>query len=482
MMHLANKYKLDNFIAFIDYNHVQLTDSLDNILPINLKGHFTAAGWKVLEIDGHNYQEIWRALSEAKETKGKPTVILGNTIMGKGVDMMEPEGKAHKSTWHGNAPKPDDADKALKKLLLSDEETHLLEEFRKKHVKWTPDEPSFAKNLEPIIGFDTGTATRYEAGTIIDCRSAYGHALTELATLNTNIVALTADVRGSVKTDGVAKKFPERHIEVGIAEQNMMSCSGGLSLNGMIPFCSTFGAFLTSRAKDQARVNDINKTNVKMVATHCGLSVGKDGPTHQAIDDMGTFLGHLDTMIMEPADANQCDIMVRYIASHRGNFYLRMGRHKFPVITKDDGSCFYNEKYTYQYGKTDLIREGKDITIAASGACVGEALKAREKYKKKHKNASIEVIAVSSIKEFDETIRESLKKTKNLICVADHNTYNGLGSQLAKLIAEENININAFKELGVKHYQLSGTQEELYEAAGISASAIIKACDKILNT
>ena len=136
------------------------------------------------------------------------------------------------------------------------------------------------------------------------------------------------------------KEFPERHIECGIAEQHMMSASGGLSLLGLVPFCSTFGAFMTSRAKDQARVNDINETNVKMVATHCGLSVGEDGPTHQVIDDISSFAGFFHTKIFEPADPNQCDRMIRAVAAMNGNVYVRMGRAKIPVITKEDGTAF----------------------------------------------------------------------------------------------------------------------------------------------
>jgi len=158
----------------------------------------------------------------------------------------------------------------------------------------------------------------------------------------------------------------------------MISLAGGMSLSGFVPFASTFGAFISSRAKDQARVNDINQTNVKMVATHCGLSVGEDGPTHQAIDDMGSFLGMFNTHVIEPADPNHCDRIIRYIASHYGNFYVRMGRHKIPVLTKEDGSLLYGEDYQYEYGKTEVLRSGSTVTIVASGSVVSEALAARE--------------------------------------------------------------------------------------------------------
>lgn len=277
-------------------------------------------------------------------------------------------------------------------------------------------------------------------------------------------------------TKFVAAELPDQHVEVGIAEQNMVSLSGGMSLSGLIPFCSTFGAFMSSRAKDQARVNDINHCNVKMVATHCGLSVGEDGPTHQAIDDMGSFLGFFGTMIVEPADANQCDRIIRYAAGHYGNFYVRMGRHKFEPITKEDGSLFYGPDYQYEYGKSDVIRAGHDITIAASGALVSEALKARQSLIETGFTGSIEVVAVSSIKEFDQTLLNSIKKTQKVITVEDHNTKSGLGGMLARKLMEAGIQVDQFKMMGVEEYQLSGTWKDLYQAAGISAEHIAEAC------
>jgi transketolase len=275
----------------------------------------------------------------------------------------------------------------------------------------------------------------------------------------------------------VAAELPEQHIEVGIAEQQMISMSGGLSLMGHIPFASTFGAFLTSRPKDQARVNDINYTNVKMVATHCGLSVGEDGPTHQAIDDKGIMAGHLNTMVIEPADPNQTDRIIRYVASRYGNFYVRMGRHKFNPIAKEDGTPFYDKNYKYEYGKSDIIREGNDITIAASGACVIEALKAHEELKKD--GISAEIVAVSVIKGFDKTIEDSIKKTKKVITVEDHNPHNGLAAGLSRRLLVEGIKPDVYKNLAVTEYQLSGKPLELYEEAGISANNIVKKAKEI---
>lgn len=472
MIHFARKYELDNVILFIDYNEVQLSDSLKKIMPIDVAKTFEAGGWEVLKINGHDYGEIWTALAKAYKSRNKPVVILCHTIMGKGIDFMEEEGKAHRATWHGNAPKPDQADKALEQLKLSPEESQKIEQFLPL-IKWKPEKPIFTKSLEKI-DIDTGSPIVYSAETLTDCRTAYGKALLDLAKRNPQILALTADLEASVMTKFVHQEIPERHIECGIAEQHMISLAGGLSLTGFIPFASTFGAFMSSRAKDQARVNDINQTNVKMVATHCGLSVGEDGPTHQAIDDMGSFLGLLNTMIIEPADPNQTDHIIRYIASHYGNFYVRMGRHKFPIITKEDGNIFYSPDYVYSYGKSDIIREGNDITVTATGAMVHEALMAWNELKKTHPHLSIEIVAVSSIKKFDATIENSVRKTKKLITVEDHNAFSGLGMSLVGHLAKMGIHLEKIKTMGVEQYQLSGKAEELYHTARIDRFHIQK--------
>ena len=471
MMNFAAKYKLDNFIVFMDYNRVQLSNSLANIMPLNPKKLFAAAGWNVIVVDGHNYKAMWQALASAYATKGKPTLLLGNTIMGKGVPFMEREGKKHHATWHGKAAKQEDIAPALEQLILSDKESLLLAAF-KKQIKWKPQKPEFTKTGVLNKKVKIGKPIVYKADELMDCRTAYGKALLDLAKKNKNIVALTADLAESVKTNYVQEEIPERHIECGIAEQHMVSCSGGLSLNGFIPFCSTFGAFMTSRAKDQARVNDVNHTNVKMVATHCGLSVGEDGPTHQAIDDSGSMLGLFNTEQMEPSDPNHCDRMIRYAASHTGNMYVRMGRHKIPVLTKQNGDIFFDANYEYVYGKCEVLRAGNDITIAAMGATVIEALRAHESLKAR--GISAEIIIVSSIKKFDDTLATSIKKTKRVVTVEDHNTLSGLGGQLARHLASLNIHPESYTMIGVEQYQLSGTAKDLYRAASIDATAIEK--------
>ncbi len=477
MMNFAHKYELNNLIVFMDYNQVQLSESLKQVMPINPKALFGAANWHIIEVDGHDFEDMWRALHLAYKVKHKPVLLLGNTVMGQGVHGMEKEGKAYKATWHGKAAKPEQAKEMLKHLKVTTEQEKMIAAFKKK-IKYKPAKPRFQKPLSNAK-IKTGKAKLYSADELTDCRTAYGKALLDLAKKNKGVVALTADVGGSVKTDYVKKELPKQFVECGIAEQHMVSCSGGLSLNGFVPFCSTFGAFMTSRAKDQARVNDINQTNVKMVATHCGLSVGEDGPTHQSIDDLGSMLGLVNTMVIEPADPNHCDRIIRYVASHYGNFYVRMGRHKTPVLTKENGKPFFDASYKYEYGKCDVLRKGKAITIVTAGATAAEALEAYDKLKKE--GILAEIVIASSIKRFDNTLLRSIKKNEKVLVVQDHEVNCGLGNQLASYITQNNIRLDAFKILGVNEYQLSGTWKDLYKAVGIDSSGILKEVRKMLK-
>lgn len=494
MMNFASKYALSNLVLFIDYNKLQLSASLDAIMPTNIAGHYRAAGWEVIEVDGHDYQAMWNALSRAKAMQmvsgvdgtsgegGKPVCLIAHTIMGKGVSFMEAEADAGKSSWHGNATNKELTEKALSELIVDEAGAKNIADFlggfggslKEKIFSY-----DFVKNGSAIEGFNAGTPKDYPVGKeLFDCRGAYGNALTDLAGLNMNVIAMTADLAGSVKTDGVKKAFPERHIECGIAEQHMVSAAGGLSLRGFIPFCSTFGAFMTSRAKDQARVNDINETNAKMVSTHCGLSVGEDGPTHQAIDDIGSFMGFFNTSIFEPADANQCDRIIRRVASIYGNVYVRMGRSKLPILTAEDGSAFFGGAYEFKIGKADVLRSGKDITIVASGPMVTRALEVRDALAG---TIDVEIVVVSSLKPFDtETVAKSAKKTGAVLTIEDHEPHIGLGMLTTAALKEEDVNV-PLSTMGVRGYQLSGTAEELYEGAGLGMKDITKEVEKLVK-
>lgn len=477
MMNFASAHRLNNLIVFMDYNAVQLTDSLKNIIPLSPKAQWEAAGWLVIEVHGHDILALHKAMKRAHRSRSKPVLLLGKTIMGRGVSFMEKTGKKHEATWHGKAPKPDEADEAIKELALSAKEAALLRELRSTCV-WKPAKPNFESPLTPQK-IKLPVFKPYAAGQKLACRTAFGETLAAVGKKNKHVVALTADLAGSVKTSYLKEAKPQQHIECGVAEQHMVSAASGMTMRGMIPFTTTFGVFMTSRAKDQARLSDINHANLKMVSTHCGLSVGKDGPTHQAIDDIGSFMGLLGTHILEPADANQAAHLTRFMAAHSGQMYMRMGRHNLPVLTKANGKPFFDENYSYSYGRCDVLRKGTDITLAAAGSLVAEALLAKDILAAS--GISAEIVMMSSPKKFSAALFSSVKKTGNLVTIEDHNIHSGYGVQVSLALQKKMIIPQRFAIFGVESYQLSGSEQDLYDAAGLSGKKITARVKKIMR-
>jgi transketolase len=490
MCNFAAARQLDNLIVICDDNGIQLSGAIRDILPFNLGGHFRAAGWLVLEADGHDFRSLWRAYRRAQRSVGKPVLILAKTVMGRGVAFMEEEARAGRSTWHGKAPSPQQIDALLPHFALNPREQKVLASFLS---GLPPDFGDFVRRSvnsarafaqSPAVSElprrgNPGRPRLYEAGEELECRTAYSQALLDLAKSNPRLVALTADLRESVKTGLLAEHYPARHLECGIAEQLMVSLAGGLSLCGYLPFVSTYAVFFGSRARDQVRVNDINATAVKMVATHSGISVGEDGPTHQAIDDFGSLMGFFNTRLLEPADANQTDRMLRHLVTHDGNYYLRLGRQKLPIVTRPDGKPFYGLNYRYRYGRSDLLRRGRRLTVLAMGAMVHAALGAWEQLSARGK--AFDLLAVTSPRDFDATLLSALRRNPLVLTVEDHNPDCGLYSQIAILIQRKKLPVKLLDGIGVRRYQQSGTWQELYARAGLDAKSIVRYIDKAIK-
>lgn len=260
-------------------------------------------------------------------------------------------------------------------------------------------------------------------------RDFYGKTLLELGRENARIVALDADLSASTKTCLFAKEFPERFFDCGVAEADMIGTAVGLSLCGFIPFVSTFAVFGTGRCYDQIRQSVcISKSNVKIVVTHGGITVGEDGATHQMLEDIALMTSLPNMRVIVPADAHQTSSVIRFIANEEGPFYVRLSREKFPVV--------YDEKNTFHLPYADVLKEGRDLAIFASGLMVHQALLVAKNLSKM--NVDAEVLNVASIKPLDkETILNSAKKCKIAVTMEEHSIINGLGAQISSLLAEE---------------------------------------------
>ncbi len=297
-------------------------------------------------------------------------------------------------------------------------------------------------------------------------RVAYGKTLAALGKENPNIVVLDADLSGSTQTKFFAKEFPDRFFNMGIAEQNMLGVAAGLARAGKIPFASSFAMFAVGRAWEQLR-NAIghNYVNVKVCATHAGLTVGEDGGSHQIIEDIAITRAIPHMTVIVPADATEAEKVIRAVAEFEGPVYVRLARAKTEIL--------FDDNYKFEIGKGNLLKEGNDVTIVSCGVMVERALKAAELLKEKGVDA--EVINMASVKPIDaDMIARSAKKTGKVVTAEEHNIHGGLGDAVAAVLGEHAP--CPLKRVGVQdEFGQSGTGDELLEYYGLTAEKIAEA-------
>ena len=305
-----------------------------------------------------------------------------------------------------------------------------------------------------------------------DTRSGFGVGLLEAGKKNENVVALCADLVGSLKMDAFIKEFPERFFQIGIAEANMMGIAAGLTIGGKIPFTGTFAEFSTARVFDQVRQSiAYSHKNVKICASHAGLTLGEDGATHQTLEDIGMMKMLPGMVVINPCDFNQTKAATIAIAQYEGPVYLRFGRPVVPNFTPADQN--------FEIGKAVMLNEGKDVTIIATGHLVWEAIQAGEELEKLGIDA--EIINIHTIKPLDEeAILASVKKTGCVVTAEEHNRRGGLGDSVAQVLAK---NWPAPQEYVAVDdtFGESGTPKQLMDKYGLNASSIVAAVQKVIS-
>jgi len=305
-----------------------------------------------------------------------------------------------------------------------------------------------------------------------DTRSGFGDGLTELGKTNPNVVALCADLIGSLKMNEFKENHPDRFFQVGIAEANMMGIAAGLTIGGKIPFTGTFANFSTGRVYDQIRQSiAYSDKNVKICASHAGLTLGEDGATHQILEDIGLMKMLPGMTVINTCDYNQTKAATIAIADHKGPVYLRFGRPKVPVFMPTD--------QPFEIGKAIVLNEGTDVTIVATGHLVWESLQAAEKLESE--GISVEVINIHTIKPLDEeSILKSVSKTGCIVTAEEHNKFGGLGESVARCLAENNPIPQEFVAVN-DTFGESATPSQLMEKYNINDEAVVKAVMKVLK-
>ena len=305
----------------------------------------------------------------------------------------------------------------------------------------------------------------------IATRDAYGKALLVLGAENPNVVVLDADLSKSTKTADFGKRYPERFFNMGIAESNLLGTAAGLAAAGKIPFASTFAIFAVGRAFEQIR-NSIAypKLNVKIAATHAGITVGEDGGSHQAIEDVAIMRAVPNMVVLVPADGEETRQVILAAAKYNGPVYIRMGRLAVPLL--------FGEDYNFEIGKANVLKEGTDVAIMANGVMVSMALEAAAELA--IEGISVSVINVASVKPLDvETIVRVSKQTKAVVTAEEHNIIGGLGSAIAEVLGEQMP--TPMVRVGLKDtFGESGRPEELLKKYGLTKEGLVKAVHEVL--
>jgi transketolase len=454
--HVASYFKLENLCAITDVNALgqagptQWQHDMESYAE-----KWRAFDWHAIVVDGHDVPAILNALEEARRTKGRPTMILAKTIKGKGISFIE-----GKNGWHG---------KPLKK---GEEEQRALDELQKQFVQ--EDEPAAKpesparRATAPNAGAKVGPYTdppSYKLGDSVATREAYGDALAKIGMKDIRVVALDADVKNSTFSDKFEQRVGERFYENYIAEQVMIGAAMGLAARGAVPFPSTFAAFLT-RAYDFIRMAAISNLNVKMAGSHAGVSIGEDGPSQMALEDLAMMRAQPNIAVLYPCDAVSTERLVAKMAAHEGPMYMRTSRPKTPVI--------YGPDETFEIGGLKVVREsGADVaTVVGAGVTLFEALKAYDTLKAR--GVAIRVIDLYSLQPIDAaTLIRCGKETKGrIITVEDHYAAGGIGDAVASAVAPAGLTVH---RLCVREIPRSGKPDELIDHYGISARHIANA-------
>ena len=443
---LAGVYKLNNLIAIVDANRLGQSQAtaFGHDIGVYAK-RFDAFGWRVETIDGHDLEEIAEVLGGVG-LDDKPLVIIAKTYKGAGVSFLQ-----DKDGWHGKPLSQDEAAQAIAELQPSARSGIGL--------PIPSPSPLPAPNLTAPASYP---GISYKLGDQIATREAYGTALVRLGEADPRINALDGDTKNSTYSEKFFKKFPERSTECYIAEQNLVAVAVGFGTRGHVPFASTFATFFT-RAADQIRVAGISQSNLKLVGSHVGVSIGEDGPSQMALEDLALMRAVVGSTVFYPADAVATEKLLEQMATLKGVAFLRTSRPKTPVI--------YGNDEAFPIGGAKVLRTGDKATVVAAGVTLFEALKAADTLKADGIN--ITVIDAYSIKPLGkDVILAAAKKTGNtVITVEDHYAEGGLGDAVAGELSSEGVKVH---KLAVNGIPRSGHAAELLAHFGIDAAAIVK--------
>ena len=452
---IAGHAHLDNLVAIVDVNG--LGQSGPTMLDHDLRAYqrrFAAFGWRAAVVDGHDMTQIVTALRRARRSRGAPSAIVAGTVKGKGLQGVE--GLAG---WHGKPLPPDMAERAIAAL-----------EARLHHLPQPPITRPRRRGKR-LAGASTRPAGTPPAGEVAT-REAYGEALVRVGEVDPRVVVLDGDVKNSTYAEKFLARFPERFVEAFIAEQNMVSTAAGLAAQGFVPFASSFACFL-ERAADQIRMAGISRSNVKLCGSHAGVSIGEDGPSQMALEDLALFRAVPEAVVFYPSDGVSTDACVQLAATHRGLVYIRTTRMKTPPV--------YDAGEPFEIGGMKVLRASpRDrLTLVAAGITLHEALAAHAELA--GRGIPVRVIDLYCVKPLrrEPLVEAAAATNKLVVTVEDHYGQGGLGDAVLEAVGPAGVIVH---RLAVPDIPRSGPPRKLLARYGIDRAAIVAKVDELVST
>jgi transketolase len=450
----ASFYGLDNLTVILDVNRLgQRGETMHGWDLDSYANKARAFGWHAVEVDGHDVEAIDRAYGEAAAQQGQPTVVVAHTLKGKGVKEVEDKGG-----WHGKA-----LDHPEESIAELGGERNIVVEVPKPELKGEPHTFEVSGPLE---------LPSWQHGEEVATRRAYGDALAALGAARGDVVALDGEVSNSTYAEIFRDAHPDRYFEMYIAEQQMVAAAVGIQVRGWVPFASTFAAFLT-RAYDFIRMAAISRANIRLCGSHAGVSIGEDGPSQMALEDLAMMRAVHGSTVLYPSDPNQTARLVAEMADREGISFMRTTRAATPVL--------YDASDEFQIGGSRVLRQGDDLAIVAAGITLHESLKAADKLIAEGIDAR--VIDLYSVKPVDvDTLRAAAEATGGrIITVEDHWSEGGIGDAVLEALSDGGELPPQVVRLAVREMPGSGKPAELLAAAGIDADHIAQAARALVG-
>lgn len=450
-MEIATYYKLNNLVAMVDVN--RLGQRGETMLGYDIKAYARRAeafGWNAIMLeDGHHLESIVKAYKIASTAKTKPTIIIGKTIKGKGVSFLEDQ-----AGWHGKALSEEELERALSEVGELD-----------LGVRGKAAEPEEIGRKSKLISqnHNVKVKSEYEIGEMVATRKAFGEVMVELGNMDDSVIVVDGEVGNSSYTELFGAAFPERFVQGFIAEQNMVGMALGLQRRGKKPYLATFAAFWT-RAYDQLRMAAQSESNLTLIGTHAGVSIGEDGGSQMGLEDIAMFRSLFGSSVVYPADAVAMNKLAKLSLEHQGLMYIRATRMETPVVYGMDEEFFLGGSKTLRQSEQD------QVTLIGAGVTLYECLKAHDELQQQ--GVVTRVIDLYSIKPVDvETLVKACKETRALIVVEDHYPEGGIAEAVRSALIYETTPIHS---LAVRRLPRSGKPEELLGYEEIDAGAIVK--------